>query len=285
VSRICHILKELGRNLSGHPATALGSLLALTLLFLLFEFYWVAAGTAGQFYTRLLSDLRMEVYLAEEVSDSTLPAMQTAIAAIEGVRSIEYVSKDQARQELSRLVGVDLLAGYDTTNPLPRSFLLSFSPRYLNTSDMADIEERMMKLPGVAQVEYSRGWLEKAQSFRALILKIGVLLGGVILLTVWLSLVNSIRLMTRAQAVGFHQMRLLGAGRLFLAAPFLVEGLLIGMISAGAGWLLILYGQQRVVFTQLEIVTPNLVEISVFCGVAAFLGLVSGYLGIRRFLR
>jgi cell division transport system permease protein len=279
------MLKELGRNLFDHPGTALGSLLALTLLFLLFEFYWVTADTAGQFYTRLLSDLRMEVYLAEEVSDSTLPAMQTAIAGIAGVRSVEYVSKDQARQELSRLVGVDLLAGYDTINPLPRSFLLSFSPQYLNTSDMADIEEHMMKLRGVAQVAYSKGWLEKAQSFRALILKVGVLLGGVILLTVWLSLVNSIRLMTRARAVGFHQMRLLGAGRLFLAAPFLVEGLLIGGISAGAGWLLILYGKQRVMFTQLEIVTPNFAEISMFCGVAAFLGLVSGYLGIRRLLR
>ncbi|MFQ6008432.1 MAG: cell division protein FtsX [Candidatus Zixiibacteriota bacterium] len=285
MSRISHILKELGRNLFNHPGTALGSLLALTLLFFLFELYWIAAGTAGQFYTKLLSDLRMEVYLGEEVSDSTLPAMQTSIADIEGVQSVEYVSKDQAREELRRLVGVDLLAGYDTINPLPHSFLLSFSPPYLNTTDMADIEDHVMKLTGVVQVAYSKRWLEKAQSVRALILKIGVLLGGVILLAVWLSLVNSIRLMTRARAVGFHQMRLLGAGRLFLAAPFLIEGLLIGGISAGAGWLLIFYAKRQVVFTQLEIVTPSLAEISVFCGVAAFLGLVSGYLGIHRLLR
>ena len=80
-------------------------------------------------------------------------------------------------------------------------------------------------------------------------------------------------------------MRLLGAGKLFLALPFLIEGLLIGGLSAGAGWLLIFYGKQRIVFTQFDIVIPTVEEISIFCGAAALLGIISGYLGIRKLLR
>lgn len=285
MSRIAHILKELGRSLFRNPGTALGSLLSLTLLFLLFELYWTAAGTSERFYTRLLSDLTMEVFLSEEMADSTLPLMQTRIGAIEGVASVDYISKEQARAELSRLVGIDLLVGYDSTNPLPRSFILTFSPQYLTSAEMADIESEIESMSGVSQISYSKRWLEKAESVRALILKIGMVLGAVILLTAWMSSVNSIRLVTRARAVGFHQMRLLGAGKLFLALPFLIEGLLIGGLSAAAGWLLIFYGKQRIVFTQFDIVIPTLEEISIFCGAAALLGILSGYLGIRKLLR
>jgi cell division transport system permease protein len=285
MTKAAHIIKELGRNLVRHPGTTLGALLSLTLLFLLFEIYWVTAATTDRFYNHLLSELTMEVFLDEAVADSTLPSLQERIGAMDGIVSIAFVSKEQARAELSRLLGVDLLVGYEDTNPLPRSFLLTFSPEYLNTAALSTIEQKIAALPGVLQVSYGKQWLEKVESARALILKVGVVLGGVILLAAALSTINSIRLLTRLRAVGLRQMRLLGAGRLFLALPFLLEGLLIGALSAGAGWLLIFYGKQKIAFTQFEIVMPMLQDIAVFCAAAALLGTISGYLGIRSSLR
>ena len=280
-----HIFKELGRNLFRHPATAFGSFISLTLLLLLFELYWVTAATARQFYTQLLSDLTMEVFLTEEVPDSILPSLQTAIAAIDGVESFAYISKDIARAELSRLVGIDLLVGYDSTNPLPRSLRLTFSPSRLNTADISDIENKIANMSGVLQTGYSKEWLKKAESVRGLIWKGGVILGGVILLAAALTTIISIRLLTQVRAVGLRQMRLLGAGKFFLALPFLLEGLLIGGVSAGMGWLLISYGIHQVVFTQIAVVLPPIREIIFFCGAAALLGTGSGYLGIRHSLK
>jgi len=46
MSRLGHIVSEQGRNLSRHLATSLGSLLSLTLLFLLFDLFWIAAATS-----------------------------------------------------------------------------------------------------------------------------------------------------------------------------------------------------------------------------------------------
>jgi cell division transport system permease protein len=285
MTKLTRVFRELGRNLARHPATALGSLLSLALLFLLFELYWVAADTSALFYSRLLSELSMEVFLSEDTADSTVPALQTTIADIGGIASVEYVSKEQARVELNRLIGTDLLVGYDSTNPLPRSLMLSFSPEYLTTAEMADIEGRIEKMPGVSHIAYSKRWLEKAESTRTVLLNIGMVLGALILATALITSVNSIRLMTQARAVGFYQMRLLGAGKLFLALPLLIEGLLIGGLSAAAGWVLIYYGRQQIAFTQFEVVIPTLKEIAFFCGGAAILGMLSGYLGIRRLLR
>jgi cell division transport system permease protein len=280
-----HILKELGRNFTRHPGTALGSFLSLLLLFLLFELYWVSANTAERFYSHLLSNLTMEVFLDEKVADSTLPLLESTIAAMEGVDSVTYTSKEQARDELSRLIGVDLLVGYDTTNPLPRSFTLALAAEHVNTVDVADMEAEIAQLSGVAQVVYSKHWLENAESVRELMLKVGVALGAVILLTAWLTLMNSIRLMMQARAAGLRQLRLLGAGKFFLSWPFLIEGCLIAGLSAAAGWIPILYGKQKVVFTQVEIVTPALDDIAIFCGAVALLGMISSYLGIRKHLK
>jgi cell division protein FtsX len=110
MTRISHLLREIARNLYRNPGTAFSSFLSLTLLFLLFDLFWVAAGTSDVFYRDLLSDIRMEVFLNEEVTDSLVPDMEFRVAQVQGVQAIERVTKEQAREELSRLVGTDLLA-------------------------------------------------------------------------------------------------------------------------------------------------------------------------------
>ena len=80
MSRLAHVFKELGRNIYRFPFTVLGSLLSLGLLFLLFDLYWIGAKTFEQTYDRLLSDLEMEVFIAEGVAEEQIPMVQAAVA-------------------------------------------------------------------------------------------------------------------------------------------------------------------------------------------------------------
>jgi cell division transport system permease protein len=285
VIRLVHIFRELFRNLSRYPITALASVLSMSLLFLLFDLFWVAAGTSGRFYRDLLSELQVEVFLDEAVADTSRPQYEEEIRAIPGVSAVQFVSREAARQRLAGLVGTDLLAGYDESNPLPRSFVLAIDEASLNTADLERIEGRLFAIDGVSDVSYSRAWLEKAEGTRAVMLEIGLVLGGLILATAIVSSANNIRLMTRARAVGFRQMLYMGAGRLFVAMPFVIEGFLISAVSAVLGWLIIWYGSTRVTFTQLVVVYPSREEIAIFCLVVALLGAISGYVGLRRVLR
>ena len=285
MSRINYILRELGRSLYRFPFTALGALLSLSLLYLLFDLYWIAAGTTEQLYTKLLSELRMEAFVVEQVLEPDIPQLQDSIANIEGVIGIEYISKNRAREVLQEILGTDLLIGYDSANPLPRSFVLEFESEALNSTDMASVCETLSARTDITEVSYSSQWLENTEQTRLIIRQVGLALGILILLTAIISSVNNIRLMTRARAVGFQQMRLLGAGRMFLAFPFLIEGMLISGLSAVVGWLAISYGRQQISLTQIEIVYPTFDEMAIFCGIAAVLGIVSGYMGVRRLLK
>ena len=280
-----HTLKELFRNLVGHPGTTISSLMSLTLLFLLFDLFWIAAGTSERFYSRLLSDLEMELFLKPATAESGALALHDSLEVIEGIRTVEFVSSAQARERLAELVGTDLLAGYDSANPLPASYLLTFEETSLTTVAMTTIEARVSQFEHIDQVFYGRRWLSKAEETRAVILSLGMILGGLILLAALIGSANNIRLMTQTRAVGFYQMQILGAGKMFLAAPFLMEGLLICGLSGAAGWTAILWVRSRISFTRFEPVLPELNEIALFVAAVAAIGLISGYLGIRRMLK
>ncbi len=285
MTRFGFVCRELGRMLSRYPGTALGSFLSLGLLFLLFDVFWVATGTTNQFYATLLADLRMEAFVSEETPDSLLTRLSSDLADIPGIRSVDFVSREQARQDLADLIGTDLLVGYDSLNPLPRSFVLVLDDAYHRLSAMVGLEQRLLTVTGVAEVHYSKRWLEQMEQTRLLFRTVGLALGAIILLAAIITTSNSIRLMTRARALGLHQMRLLGAGRMFTASPFLLEGFALSGISAAGSWALLLFGLRKISFSQFAIVVPSYSDMALFCLAAALLGAASGFLGIRKTLR
>lgn len=273
------------RNLYRNPGTAIASILSLALLFLLFDLFWIAAGTSEKFYSTLLSDLQMHVYVEESVSDIDIASLTNGITEISGVQGVQYINRDMARKELAGLVGMDLLVGYDEVNPLPRSFIITFAPTHLQSAAIETVETSLKSLSGVGKIDYSREWLEKAESTRKIILNAGIILGALILFTTAVSSANNIRLMTRTRAVGLGQMRLLGAGRMFIASPFVLEGFFIGFFSAVLSWLVILYSQSKISFTQFELILPTFSQTALFCLAAGVLGVLSGLLGMRKLLK
>jgi len=99
--RILHIGREFFRNLGRNPFTALASFLSLALLFLLFDLFWIAAGTSQKFYHNLISQVRMEAYVAEDVPDSSMAALITDVRSIPGVAEVTTITRDSARVRLT----------------------------------------------------------------------------------------------------------------------------------------------------------------------------------------
>ena len=285
MTRVLFVIRELFRNIVRYPIAALSSFLSLTLILLLFDLFWVASGTSQRFYSDLLSDLQMEVFVSEEIPDSLLSSLETRIIGTPGVKTVQFITRDSARIRLEGMVGSDLLAGYEDQNPLPRSFVLTFWPENLNLADMNRIENDLGGFPELDLIYYSRTWLEKAESTRELIWSYGAVLGLLILVTALVTTANSFRLMAGMRASGFRQMQLQGAGSIFVALPLLLEALLLGGIAAGAGWLLIKYSYQKVDFSRFTIILPPDDQIVYFCLAVAFLAFISGFLGLRRQLR
>jgi cell division transport system permease protein len=279
------IFAELWRNFVRSPLAVIGSILAVALLLLLFDLFWIGALSSKQFLGKMVSNVTMEAFVSEDVPDSIVGTLHEAITALPDLAEFTYISRDSARAELTRLVGTDLLIGYDNTNPLPRSFVLTLIDSLVTSERLSEINGILMATGKISEVYYNSERIVRSEQVRAIIRKAGIVLGTLIFLSALLNLTNSIRLSTRTRTIGLRQMRLLGAGKLFLATPFMLEGFLLGGISAGLGWGAVFYWKDKLPLGDIVLLLPSIQQIVLYCVAVAGLGLISGYLGVRKAIR
>jgi cell division protein FtsX len=190
-------LRKFISNVVGRPLPTATSLLSLLLLFFMLDMVWVASLSINNYFDRIIGTIEMELFLKEEVADSTAVPIVSIIENLEGVDSLRYMSKKMAREKLYSLMGTDLLDGLDA-NPLPISIIISFKDEYLNSDFLGRIESQLLKMPLSAEVFYPRDWLEKAELTKELTYKSALFLGGLIYLAVILNLLYAIRLSAKA---------------------------------------------------------------------------------------
>jgi cell division transport system permease protein len=283
MTRLFYLFRKFVSNLIGRPLPAATSLLSLLLLFFMLDMVWIASLSADNYFDQIVDTIEMDVFLKENVNDSSVAEVTNVIINYEGVNDLRYISKEDAREKLMSLMGTDLLEGIEE-NPLPVSFVIYFQKRYITSEYLQAFEENLRSLPQTGEVYYPRTWLSRSESTRSLISNSVIFLGGLIYLAVVLNLLYSIRLSVKTREEEIGQFRLMGAGRTFLAVPYIIEGLFYAITAAVGGWLIIYFLSGHLTFGGLEIILPIRNEIINFCLVALGIGMISGYIGIRRSL-
>jgi cell division transport system permease protein len=249
----------------------------------MFDLVWVSSLSVNRYLDHLSSDIDVEIFLMDNLPDSTATLLYNTVASLDGVAAAEYTSKGDARERLLALMGTDLLEGLED-NPLPRSITITFDNGYMNSRFLGQFIRNMERLEGLSEIYYPKRWMEKIEYTRDFTLKIVIFLGVVITLAVILNLLYSIRLSARTRGEELLQLQLLGASKIFLAVPYIFEGILYALIAAVGGWLIIMYGAGHLSFQNIDIALPSGSDIIYFCLAASLIGLIGGYTGIRRSL-
>lgn len=157
------------------------------------------------------------------------------IEEVEGypdVASVEYVSPDEAMERLRdsyREQGQELdLGGADSTITLFAS--LEISPSDPNAS--AAVANRLSDSPHVVRILTKQAEYDTLLGIINLIRTIGLVAVGLVALTVLFMIINTIRIAVYSRANEIEIMRLVGASDSFIRWPFILEGVLCGLIGA-----------------------------------------------------
>ncbi len=277
------IFRQIFRQLNRGKRLALGSFLVLFITLLLVDLFWIGGLNSREYYSRLLDQVKMEVFIFDDHPDSLIPATADSLKNITDVDSLMYISKDDAAAILENDLGPGILNQLET-NPLPRSFVLSFRGG-MNLSDLEAVEGRIMQLAGIDTIEYGRQWIAKVERTGDIVRRLGFGLGLLIVMIVLLTMANTNRLMARSKSNEFFQLSLLGAGDVYLVIPFLAEGFLSGLVAAILGWVLVYFVHDQVSFAQFTIYLPDITYIAAYCLGAGIIGMIGAYFGIRRMLK
>jgi cell division transport system permease protein len=160
-------------------------------------------------------------------------------------------------------------------NPLPDTLRM----RLLDPAQTTVVRVRLEQLPGVADVEDGSDAVNTFLALSEALRVVGVILIVVLLSAALFAIVNSIRAAITAREDEIEVQRLVGATRGFIRAPFLIEGLLLGLISATVTLALVVPGYQIVVAR----LTPQLPFVP-FVRDPLLLGQVAGLLAILAIL-
>jgi cell division transport system permease protein len=217
-------------------AIAAMAVMVITLTIVLFSI--IANATFANTVKQITDKIDISVYLKDNVTDQQRNKLIDDIKGIENVRSVEYVSKDQALEAYKKQNegNLDLLLAISQTdNPLPAS--LQIKPK--DPNKIQDIKDYLEK-PEVKDLQsdetsYSgdrKEAIDKISKATAFFGRAGF--AGVIVFTLvsMLIIFNTIRMAIFNRRDELQIMRLLGASTWFIRGPFVVETIIYGIVSA-----------------------------------------------------
>ena len=230
----------------------------------------------------------MEAFLREPVTVDQRMALERAVRTIDGVESVDFISKDEAARIFRQEFGEDITQVLDF-NPLPPSLKIRLKPDFRTAAAASAISDRVAAIEGIESVRYRKGLLELIDARTRAVHNLSLVLGVLISLSAVFLVSNTIRLAIYAKRRLIRTMELVGATKAFIRSPFLLEGmlqgLLGGLVASGILYILIEY--------TLRLLSPELsgyVQMSrtfylAVVGTGMGLGFVGSAISVARFIR
>lgn len=198
----------------------------------------VNAKAVGDYFKE---NMQVSVLLKEQVEEDEARQYESKVAALPGVRSTHFVSREQGVEEMSRLLGQDFLDVFESA-PVPISIDVNLEAAYVSSDSLEVMKAALAKSPLVEEVVYQISLVDALnQNLRKVSLGLAVLV-GLLLFISFVLIANTIRLELFSRRFSIHTMHLVGATKSYIRAPFVGRAALQGLFAAMLAILLLLGG-------------------------------------------
>lgn len=289
VGAIGDALKSLKRNLS----VSLASVATVTATLLIFGLFLMVALSVNHLVQDVEGQTIVRVFLDEEASAEQKTALEATIRSQPGVAEAVYEDQVTAFEKARAALSEDstLLEGFSAqgNNPYPDSFIVR-----LEKPEFAQgLETAVTGAPGVESVANDTDLVNTLINWSKTIRSIGVIIFAILILISLFLIGNSIKLAVYGRRKEIEIMKFVGATNWFIRWPFMIEGILIGLMGAALA-VLLLYVGYRYAFAQASLSLPflSLPDPSVISGellwqfvlAGMLIGALGSFLSIRRHL-
>jgi cell division transport system permease protein len=201
------------------------------MLVLLSAFFVVLSGLdAGLQFVEQKVEVVAE--LRDDAPNLKIDQLRQDVAALPEVASVDYIDKATALAQFKQRMaeqGREDLTQFLDTNPLPATLNIKLKdPHQFGTV----VQVLRGRTDVVATVEEVQDLVDRVLTVTNLLRTVGLVLLGLVGLTVLFIIVNTIRLAVVARAEEIEIMRLVGASDAFIRWPFIFEGALVGLLGA-----------------------------------------------------
>ncbi len=212
-------------------APGLGILSIFTIAFSLFAFglFGLVAFNTRLALERLEERVEIRAYVTEGTEVDAVAAAVGDIRAFPEVASVTYVSPDDALKKAR----VEMQEFKDVFEPefLPASMEVRLKPGMRDPEQVKAVAKRLNGYPFVDDVRYGEEWVKKFYAVRRAATAAGIVLGIAFAFAAMIIIGSTIQTSVLARSREIGIMRLVGATDGFIRAPFLIDGLLKGLVG------------------------------------------------------
>lgn len=298
-------LKVTTRNIRRSPFQSFAAVSVLTLTFFVVSIFIIVAYTTSAILSHFETRPQLIAYLQEDIKIDQIEALKNQLVSTQKAASVKYVSKDEALTIYQESVGNDpLLLGTVTNLSLVTADVLpaSLEVSVYNPDDFPELVEIIKasdivatNIKGEKDIDFPQSVVEQLTAWTKGIRLSGLVLIIALSLSSIITIVIILGMKISGKKTEIATMKLLGAGKKFIIFPYLYESLFYTISGSFFGWLFgyiaLLYATPFLVTRLSGIidlpVSPilMLILLGALFILAVFLGLISGFLAIGRFIR
>ena len=176
-------------------------------------------------------NLQINVLLKEQVTEEEALSYESKVAAIPGVRATRYISREQGKEEMARLLGQDFLNVFESA-PVPISIDVNLEAEYVSSDSLEVVKAQLAKSPLVEEVVYQTSLVDALNQNLQRISMALTLMVAVLLFISFVLISNTVRLDLFNRRFSIYTMHLVGATRAYIRAPCVGRAALQGVFAA-----------------------------------------------------
>lgn len=291
ISSFCYYVKQGLKSIGRNKMMSIASISTVMASLLILGIFYITIVNVNTFVQDVESTVEIKVYLKNEITDDQKAAIESEVKQSEGVTDISFESKEQALENFKKSLGDkgEVVEGIEAEKVMPTSYIIKLSgPQYVS-----GVSEKLSTLAGIDQIFDDRSTMDKLASIISFVKTFGISLMAVLLIVSIFLISNTIKLTVFARKREIGIMKQIGATNWFIRWPFVIEGMLLGLIGAILSSALLGYGYmiaanavtENLIIVQLVdpyVILPYMV--AVFLSIGFIIGSVGSVVSMRKFL-
>ncbi len=292
-----YFIKSSFKGMYKNALMTLASVFVLIACMLIIGTVYLTSENVKSFMGKLESQNEIVAFIDDKYGDDSLSREQLCdkVKAISGVLSVEYVTKEQAFSEYRASLGENgsYLEGYEgEDNPLRNELRIKIG----NIEQFSSVSRAVSQMEEIANLRDSQDIVNMLLSVRRTMNMVGFWVLVLLAIVSLFIISNTIKLAMHSRRNEINIMKYVGATNGFIRFPFVLEGILIGILSTGAALLFqwCVYSYALVpALSQLSFLSDTIVPfksmlislVVIFGAIGLVVGAVGSALSIRKYLK
>lgn len=228
--KVFYLFSEGIKNILRHKVTALSAIVSLSISLYIIGLLFLGEGNTYKILQYFRSKYKIEVFFDQEIGNEEAVGLIHKIKKIKGIRNVTIIEKEDAVRIFKDQFGeniVDVL-GY---NPLPVSAVVNLERNKKESINVEPIIKSMRNIKQINKIKYQGSLISKIErNFKKVTDRLPIISLTITMIAL-LIIYNTIKLSIYSRKESIKTLELIGASRLFVKLPFIIEGVFLGLFS------------------------------------------------------